>query len=80
MLFAFEHGTSGDIRCRRHLLALLKFKEAVRQLFDKENKTEIKIIGIRHGENVRNIADYRRMLKAIDMGAFLRVPDKRFEL
>ena len=50
VLFAFEHGTSGDILVQKAPACTIEVQaEAVRQLFDKEN-VEIKIIGIRHGE------------------------------
>jgi UDP-glucose 4-epimerase len=52
---------------------------AVRDLFDPANKTEIKIIGIRHGEKVyETLLTNEECGSAIDMGDFYRVPaDKR---
>ena len=80
VLFAFENAESGDIfvekapACTIGVLA-----EAVKQLFDKENKSEIKIIGIRHGEKMfETLLTNEECAHAIDMGNFYRVPaDKR---
>ena len=49
------------------------------ELFDKENKTEIKVIGIRHGEKMyETLLTNEECANAIDMGNFYRVPcDKR---
>ncbi|MGI6215799.1 MAG: polysaccharide biosynthesis protein, partial [Christensenellales bacterium] len=80
VLFAFEHGTSGDILVQKAPACTIAVQaEAVRQLFDKENKTEIKIIGIRHGEKMyETLLTNEECSQAIDMGAFYRVPsDKR---
>ena len=72
VLFAFEHGTSGDILVQKAPACTIETQaKAVMELFDKENKTEIKVIGIRHGAN-------EECANAIDMGNFYRVPcDKR---
>ena len=53
--------------------------KAVLELFDKENKSEIKIIGIRHGEKMyETLLTNEECAGAIDMGNFYRVPcDKR---
>ena len=53
--------------------------KAVKELFDKEDKTEIKIIGIRHGEKMyETLLTNEECSGAIDMGNFYRVPaDKR---
>ena len=47
--------------------------------FDKENKSEIKVIGIRHGEKMyETLLTNEECANAIDMGNFYRVPaDKR---
>ena len=48
-------------------------------MFDKENKTKIKVIGIRHGEKMyETLLTNEECANAIDMGNFYRVPaDKR---
>ncbi|MBO5440475.1 MAG: polysaccharide biosynthesis protein, partial [Clostridia bacterium] len=53
--------------------------KAVMELFDKKNKSEIKVIGIRHGEKMyETLLTNEECANAIDMGDFYRVPcDKR---
>jgi UDP-glucose 4-epimerase len=79
VLFAFEHGTSGDILVQKAPACTIKTQaEAVCELFggDKEN---IKVIGIRHGEKMyETLLTNEECANAIDMGDFYRVPaDKR---
>ena len=80
VLFAFEHGTSGDILVQKAPACTIETQaKAVLELFDKENKSEIKIIGIRHGEKMyETLLTNEECANAIDMGNFYRVPcDKR---
>lgn len=80
VLFAFEHGTSGDILVQKAPACTIETQaKAVMELFDKENKTEIKVIGIRHGEKMyETLLTNEECANAIDMGNFYRVPcDKR---
>ena len=79
VLFAFEHGTSGDILVQKAPACTIQTQaEAVCELFggDKEN---IKVIGIRHGEKMyETLLTNEECANAIDMGNFYRVPcDKR---
>ena len=79
VLFAFEHGESGDILVQKAPACTIKTQaEAVCELFggDKEN---IKVIGIRHGEKMyETLLTNEECANAIDMGDFYRVPcDKR---
>ena len=79
VLFAFEHGTSGDILVQKAPACTIKTQaQAVSELFggDKEN---IKVIGIRHGEKMyETLLTNEECANAIDMGNFYRVPcDKR---
>ena len=79
VLFAFEHGKSGDILVQKAPACTIKTQaEAVCELFggDKEN---IKVIGIRHGEKMyETLLTNEECANAIDMGNFYRVPcDKR---
>lgn len=78
VLFAFEHGTSGDILVQKApacTIAILA--QAVKELFEVDN--EIKVIGIRHGEKMyETLLTDEECANAIDMGDFYRVPaDKR---
>ena len=80
VLFAFEHGTNGDILVQKAPACTIEvLAKAVKELFDKENKTEIKIIGIRHGEKMyETLLTNEECANATDMGEFYRVPcDKR---
>ena len=78
VLFAFEHGQSGDIlvqkapACTIETLAL-----AVRELFAPDHP--IRTIGIRHGEKLfETLLTNEECETAVDMGDFYRVPsDKR---
>ena len=79
VLFAFEHGQSGDILVQKAPACTIQTQaEAVCELFggDKEN---IKVIGIRHGEKMyETLLTNEECAGAIDMGNFYRVPcDKR---
>jgi UDP-glucose 4-epimerase len=79
VLFAFEHGESGDILVQKAPACTIQTQaEAVCELFggDKEN---IKVIGIRHGEKMyETLLTNEECSNAIDMGEFYRVPcDKR---
>ena len=79
VLFAFEHGESGDILVQKAPACTIQTQaEAVCELFggDKEN---IKVIGIRHGEKMyETLLTNEECAGAIDMGNFYRVPcDKR---
>ena len=74
--FAFENGTSGDILVQKAPACTIETQaKAVIELFDKEKKTEIKIIGIRHGEKVyETLLTNEECANAVDMGNFYRVP------
>ena len=79
VLFAFEHGESGDILVQKAPACTIQTQaEAVCELFggDKQN---IKVIGIRHGEKMyETLLTNEECANAIDMGNFYRVPcDKR---
>ncbi len=78
VLFAFEHGTNGDILVQKAPACTIEtLAKAVTELFNP--KTEIKVIGIRHGEKMyETLLTNEECANAIDMGEFYRVPsDKR---
>lgn len=78
VLFAFEHGVSGDILVQKAPACTIgALAEAVKELFCPE--TDIKIIGIRHGEKMyETLLTNEECANAVDMGNFYRVPsDKR---
>ena len=79
VLFAFEHGESGDILVQKAPACTIGTQaEAVCELFGG-NKENIKVIGIRHGEKMyETLLTNEECAGAIDMGNFYRVPcDKR---
>ncbi|MBE7058228.1 MAG: NAD-dependent epimerase/dehydratase family protein [Ruminococcaceae bacterium] len=79
VLFAFEHGISGDILVQKAPACTIRtLAEAVCELFGG-NKDNIKVIGIRHGEKMyETLLTNEECSNAIDMGEFYRVPsDKR---
>ena len=79
VLFAFEHGVSGDILVQKAPACTIQTQaEAVCDLFGGDKKN-IKVIGIRHGEKMyETLLTNEECANAIDLGNFYRVPsDKR---
>ena len=74
VLFAFEHGNSGDLFVNKAPAATIRdLAQAIKELAKAEN--EIKIIGTRHGEKLyETLCTREEMQKAEDMGDFYRVP------
>lgn len=75
VLFAFEHGTNGDILVQKAPACTMQTQaEAVCELFGGR-KEDIKVIGIRHGEKMyETLLTNEECAKAEDMGNFYRVP------
>lgn len=75
VLFAFEHGESGDIFVQKAPACTIKTQaEAVCELFGGD-KNNIKTIGIRHGEKMyETLLTNEECANAIDVGNFYRVP------
>ena len=74
VLFAFENGVSGDILVQKSVACTIEvLAKAVAEIFNPE--TEIKVIGIRHGEKMyETLLTNEECANAIDMGNFYRVP------
>lgn len=74
VLFAFEHGHSGDILVQKApACTIAVLARAVTELFGVT--AEPKIIGIRHGEKLyETLLTNEECANAIDLGAFYRVP------
>jgi UDP-glucose 4-epimerase len=74
VLFAFEHGNSGDLFVNKAPAGTIRdLAQALKELFKAE--TSIKIIGTRHGEKLyETLCTREEMLKAEDMGYFYRIP------
>ena len=79
VLFAFEHGKSGDILVQKAPACTIETQaKAVCELFGGD-PASIKTIGIRHGEKMyETLLTNEECANATDMGNFYRVPcDKR---
>ena len=74
VLFAFENGVSGDILVQKAPACTIEtLAKAVTELFNP--KTEIKVIGIRHGEKMyETLLTNEECANATDLGDFYRVP------
>lgn len=74
VLFAFENGTNGDILVQKAPACTIEtLAKALKELFNPD--TEIKVIGIRHGEKLyETLLTNEECANAIDMGQFYRVP------
>ena len=80
VLFAFENAGGGDIIVQKAPACTIEvLAKAVKELFDKENKSPIKKIGIRHGEKMyETLLTNEECANAVDCGNFYTVPsDKR---
>lgn len=75
VLFAFEHGTSGDILVQKAPACTIETQaRAVCELFGGD-PDKIKVIGIRHGEKMyETLLTNEECANAVDMGDFYRVP------
>lgn len=74
VLFAFEHGNSGDLFVNKAPAGTIgDLAAALKQICKSDN--EIKIIGTRHGEKLyETLCTREEMMKAEDMGNFYRIP------
>lgn len=74
VLFAFEHGVSGDILVQKAPACTIEvLARAVKELFRVEQ--DVRVIGIRHGEKkFETLLTNEECAGAIDLGDFYRVP------
>lgn len=74
VLFAFEHGNSGDLFVNKAPAGTIgDLAQALKEICKAD--TEIKIIGTRHGEKLyETLCTREEMIKAEDMGDFYRIP------
>ena len=74
VIFAFENGKNGDILVQKAPACTIEtLAKAVCELFNPN--TEIKVIGIRHGEKLyETLLTNEECSNAVDMGDFYRVP------
>lgn len=75
VLYAFEHGTNGDIFVQKAPAATVKtLVDAILTIMKKPNH-EVKIIGTRHGEKLyETLLSREEMTAAQDLGEYYRVP------
>lgn len=75
VLYAFEHGTNGDIFVQKAPAATIEvLAKAVLDLINKPDYP-IQIMGTRHGEKLYEaLLSREEMVSAIDMGDYYRVP------
>lgn len=80
VIYAFQHGHNGDLFVQKAPAASLEtLAQALKETYAKVNpqygKTEVKIIGTRHGEKLyETLVTREEMAKAIDMGNYYRIP------
>ena len=74
VLFAFNNANTGDTFVQKAPASTIYvLAEAIKELFNP--KTEIQIIGTRHGEKAHEtLVNREEMAKAVDMGDFYRIP------
>jgi UDP-glucose 4-epimerase len=74
VLFAFEHGSNGDIFVQKAPAATIDvLARALLGLYKASNP--VSIIGTRHGEKLyETLVNREEMVKAIDMDAYFRIP------
>lgn len=80
VIYAFTHGHNGDLFVQKAPAATLAtlaqaLKELYKLLDPRYGKTEVKVIGTRHGEKLyETLVTREEMAKAIDMGDYYRIP------
>ena len=74
VLYAFTNGKQGDLFIQKSPAATVKIlAQALLELYN--SKSEVRIIGTRHGEKLyETLVNREDMLKAEDMGEYYRIP------
>ena len=74
VIFAWQHGENGDLFVQKAPAATIEtLAHALIDLFD--SKSQVKIIGTRHGEKLyETLVTREEMSKAEDMGDYYRIP------
>jgi UDP-glucose 4-epimerase len=80
VLFAFEHGQSGDLMVKKSPAATMgSLALALKKLFRADN--EIREIGVRMGEKTHEtLLTREEKMSAVDMGGYFRVPTEKGDL
>lgn len=80
VIYAFTHGENGDLFVQKAPAATLStlaeaLKQTYAQVKPEYGKTEVRVIGTRHGEKLyETLVTREEMAKAIDMGDYYRIP------
>ena len=80
VIYAFTHGHNGDLFVQKAPAATLSvlaqaLKETYAQIDPKYLKTEVKVIGTRHGEKLyETLVTREEMARAVDMGNYFCIP------
>ena len=80
VIYAFTHGHNGDLFVQKAPAATLStLAEALKQIYAQVNpqygRTEVKVIGTRHGEKLyETLVTREEMLRSIDCGNYFRIP------
>lgn len=74
VVYAYQHGVQGDIFVQKSPAStVIDLAQALVEMF--EAKTEIKIIGTRHGEKKHEtLVNREEMAKAVDLPGYYRIP------
>jgi UDP-N-acetylglucosamine 4,6-dehydratase len=80
VLYAFEHGSQGDIFVQKAPASTVDdLAQALKEIFKKDNP--VRIIGTRHGEKLyESLISREEMAKAEDMGDYYRIPSDNRDL
>lgn len=74
VLYAFENGQQGDLFVQKSPAATIEvLAKALLELYN--SKSEIKVIGTRHGEKLyETLVNKEDMVKAVDLNGYFRIP------
>jgi len=74
VIYAFQHGENGDMFVQKSPASTIAdLAQALIELY--QSKSQIRIIGTRHGEKLyETLVNREEMAKAYDMGNYYRVP------
>ncbi len=74
VIYAYEHSANGDIFVQKSPAATIEvLTKALCELYN--SKSEIKVIGTRHGEKLyETLVNREEMAKAMDVGGYYRIP------
>ena len=80
VMYAFEHANPGDIFVQKAPASTIQdLAQAMREMLNK--KTEIRVIGTRHGEKLfESLISREEMARAEDLGEYFRIPSDSRDL